>query len=268
MPKIDVCLEAVFENEPVMVERAKKIHEAGYDAIEFWFYDLDVKVGEIDRGISDFGKYCADNGIRINNSVVNSPDSNIGGSLVDPADRDRYLQRLKDTIKVCKDINCHAGITCSGNALDGVSFEEQKKNVADTLKAAAEICEEHNFTLFLEALNTTVDHPGYFVDSSDLGAEIVKAVGSDRVKLLFDCYHMQIMEGNLIAQIEKLVDVIGHFHSAGVPGRHDLDIGELNYPNILAAVDAIGYDGYFGLEYWPAQDEMTSLKKMRELTRV
>ena len=75
------------------------------------------------------------------------------------------------------------------------------------------------------------------------------------------------MAGNVIARIEKLMDVIGHFHSAGVPGRHDLDIGELNYPNILKAVDGFGYNGLFGLEYWPEGDQIASLKRMRALTK-
>jgi pilus assembly protein CpaF len=110
-----------------------------------------------DRGIAEFGKYCADNNILINNAVVNAPDASIGGSLVDPADRAKYIARLHETIKVCKDINCQAAITCTGNALPGVSYEEQKQCVIDTLKAAAEVAEAENFNLFLESLNTLVD---------------------------------------------------------------------------------------------------------------
>jgi len=266
MPRVDVCLEAIFDTVP-LVERAKRVMDAGFDAVEFWFYDFDCVTKDTERNLAEFGKFCADNGILINNGVVNSPDASIGGSLLDPDDRPKYLQRLRDTIKVCKDINCHAAITCTGNELPNVPREQQKKCVIDTLKAAAEIAEAENFTLYLEALNTLVDHEGYFLDSAEEGAEIIKAVGSPRVKLLFDVYHMQIMGGNIVARIEKHVDVIGHFHSAGVPGRHDLDIGELDYRNILKAIDALGYKGLFGLEYWPEGDETESLKRMRALTR-
>ena len=266
MPRIDVCLEAVFDKEP-LVERAKRVRDAGFDAVEFWFYDLDCVTQATDRGIAEFGKFCADNNILISNAVVNSPDAAIGGSLVDPADRPKYLARLRDTIKVCKDIDCPAAITCTGNERSGVSYQEQKHSVIDTLKAAAEIAEAHQFTLFLEPLNTLVDHEGYFLSSAQDGGDIIRKVGSDRVKLLFDVYHMQIMAGNVIARIEKLMDVIGHFHAAGVPGRHDLDIGELNYPNILTSIDRFGYKGLFGLEYWPAGDEMASLNRMRALTK-
>jgi len=260
MLRVDVCVEAVFEDLP-LVERAKRVLDAGFDAVEFWFYDM----GGVDRGISAFGKFCADNGIRINNAVVNAPDGSIGGSLVDPEDRPKYIARLRETIKVCKDINCHAAITCTGNCRPGVSLYAQKRCVIDTLKEAAEIAEAEGFQLFLEALNTLVDHHGYFLWSAEEGADIVRQVGSPRVKLLFDIYHMQIMGGNVIQRISELIDVIGHFHAAGVPGRHDLDIGELNYPNIISAIDDAGYTGLFGLEYWPAGDEMESLRRMRQL---
>jgi len=261
MPRVDVCIEAVFEDLP-LVERAKRVADAGFDAVEFWFYDMGG-----DRGISGFGKWCSDNGIRINNAVVNAPDASIGGSLVDPADRAKYISRLKETIKVCKDIDCCQAITCTGNALAGASYYAQKRCVIDTLKAAAEVCEAEDFKLFVESLNTSVDHHGYFLASAEEGGDICRQVGSPRVKLLFDIYHMQIMGGNVIARIEDLMDVIGHFHAAGVPGRHDLDIGELNYPNILKAIEGFGYNGLFGLEYWPAGDEMESLRRMRALTR-
>lgn len=261
MPRIDVCVEAVFRDLP-LVERAKRVADAGFDAVEFWFHDMGG-----DRGIAEFGRFCAENSILINNSVVNAPDASVGGSLVDPADRPKYLDRLRETIKVCKDIDCHAAITCTGNARAGVSYDAQKQSAIDTLRAAAEVTESHDFTLFLEPLNTLVDHAGYFLDCAEEGADICRQVASPRMKLLFDIYHVQIMGGNLIARIEKMMDVIGHFHSAGVPGRHDLDIGELNYPNILKAVDSFGYRGLFGLEYWPAGDEAESLRRMRALTR-
>jgi len=260
MPRVDVCIEAVYTDLP-LVERAACVRDAGFDAVEFWFYDMDG-----DRGIAEFGKFCADNNILINNAVVNAPDASVGGSLVDPADRPKYIERLKETIKVCKDINCHAAITCTGNAMPDAPYEVQFQSVVDTLKAAAEVAEANDFNLVLEPLNTLVDHQGYFLSSAEEGGEIVRQVGSPRVKLLFDIYHMQIMAGNVIARIEELIDVIGHFHAAGVPGRHDLDIGELNYPNIIAAIESFGYKGNFGLEYWPEGDETESLIKMRALT--
>ncbi len=122
-----------------------------------------------------------------------------------------------------------------------------------------------NVTLVLEPLNSLVDHHGYFLDNPDAAADVVRAVGHPNVGLLYDCYHMQIMSGNVIETIRTNIDVIRHFHSAGVPGRHELDSGEMYYPGIVDAIAATGYKGCFGLEYFPAEDSAVSLGRMRKL---
>jgi hydroxypyruvate isomerase len=275
MAKVDVCVEPIYPGTS-LAERARRVADAGFPAIEFWFYDL--KFDRPDKGemvspqegmkrVAELSEAMRDTGIIVNNIVVNSPDAGIGGSLVDPADRPKYLARLKETIAVAKDLNCSKMITCTGNCRPGVSREEQHKSVVDTLKAGADVAGPAGVILVLEALNTYVDHEGYFLDSADEGAQIIREVNSPNVKLLYDVYHMQIMQGNVLARIEKYIDLIGHFHSAGVPGRHELSDGEINYPNVLKKIDSLGYDGYFGLEYWPAIDDMQSLRAMRELTR-
>jgi len=261
MPRIDVCIEPLFPDLP-LVERAKRVHDAGFDAIEFWFYDAGG-----DRKIGDLASYCRSTAMLINNIVANSPDGKVGGSLTNPSDRRKYVERVKETIRVAKDIGCGKIITCTGDSRAGVPPLEQRKSIVESLKSACEVAEKEGITLLLEPLNTAVDHAGYFLDSADEGAAICRDVGSPNMKLLFDVYHMQIMQGNVIARIERHMDVIGHFHSAGVPGRHELDDGELNYPEILRRIDAFGYEGCFGLEYWPALDPGESLRWMRALTR-
>jgi hydroxypyruvate isomerase len=104
-----------------------------------------------------------------------------------------------------------------------------------------------------------VDHKGYYLDGTATGFDIVRAVDSPNVKLLYDVYHMQIMEGNIIATVTENIDCIGHFHAAGVPGRHELWSGELDYRRITEAIDKAGYTGSFGLEYWPTGDHAASL---------
>ena len=106
-----------------------------------------------------------------------------------------------------------------------------------------ELAEEAGVTLLLEPLNTTRDHPGYWLASSDLGAEICRSLASERMRLLYDCYHMQIMEGNLLEHVERNLDVIGHVHMAGVPGRHELFEGEINYPYLVKRVEGMGLSG-------------------------
>jgi len=259
--RIDICIEPLFTDLP-LVERAKKVYDAGFDAIEFWFYDMGG-----DRKIGELASYCRSAGLLINDIVVNSPDGKIGGSLTDPADRPKYVERLKETIRVAKDIGCEKMITCTGNFQVILAQQHQRTSTIHGLKKACEVCEKEGITLLLEPLNTAVDHKGYFLDSADKGAEIVREVGSPNMKLLFDVYHMQIMQGNIISRIERHMDVIGHFHAAGVPGRHELDDGELNFPEIIRRIDALGYKGLFGLEYWPTGDHGESLRRMRALTK-
>jgi hydroxypyruvate isomerase len=137
-------------------------------------------------------------------------------------------------------------------------------SVVEGLKATAELAEKAGATLLLEPLNTRYDHAGYWLAGSDRGADICRQVGSPRMKLLFDCYHMQIMEGDLLGHIHRNIDVIGHFHSAGVPGRHEHDDGEINYPFLLDRIESLGYKGVFGLEYAPTGGHEASLKRVRK----
>jgi len=121
----------------------------------------------------------------------------------------------------------------------------------------------------LEPLNVHVDHPGYFLNHSALGFELVRAVGSPYIRLLFDIYHMQVMEGNIIQSLTGNLDVIGHVHVADVPGRHEPGTGELHYGNIFRALRQAGYDRYVGFEFEPTvaseQAAATSLALLRGL---
>ena len=105
--------------------------------------------------------------------------------------------------------------------------------------------------MVVEPLNLRVDHQGYFLSGSDEAAEILKEVGSPNVKMLFDIYHQQITEGDLIRRIQKYLPCIGHFHAAGNPGRHELYQSEINYPYVFQAIENEAYEGYMGLEYFP-----------------
>ena len=114
--------------------------------------------------------------------------------------------------------------------------------------------------LLLEPLNVLVDHKGYFLYRSDEAFEILREVNSPDIKLLFDIYHQQITEGNLIRNIVANIDLIGHFHVAGNPGRNEPYIGEINYVEVFKAADEAGYTGYAGLEFWAKGDIEESLK--------
>jgi hydroxypyruvate isomerase len=261
--KLCVCLETVFTTLPAE-ERIAKIAEAGYPSIEFWMMESTCYApgssGPMRKDAAAINQACAQHGVTVNDLVVNGP----GDSAVDGVSTNRYLERVEEVIAFANSIGCRMGITCTGNVVPGMTRAQMRANLEQTLGAAAAIAERHDFVLVLEALNTHVDHAGYYLDSSLEGTEIVRAINSPSLKLLYDVYHMQIMEGNLIQNITANLDVIGHFHAAGVPGRHELFGTEINFPAVLAAINAGGYDGCFGLEYMPAmEDHMASLQANR-----
>jgi len=120
-------------------------------------------------------------------------------------------------------------------------------------------------TLGVEPLNTIVDHPGYYLTSSAEGYEIVETVDSPAVKLLFDIYHQQVSEGNVTRNLTSDIGQVGYVHIADVPGRHEPTTGELNYANVLTALDDAGYDGYVGCEFTPEHDPSAAIENCRNL---
>jgi hypothetical protein len=132
-------------------------------------------------------------------------------------------------------------------------------------KLLAPLVEAVGITVVVEPLNVLVDHPGYYLTTSAEGFEILDEVGSQAVKLLFDIYHQQITEGNLLANIVPHIKQIGHFHVADVPGRHEPGTGEINYANVFHAIDKAGYEGFVGLEYWPTVPAADTLRTVRAL---
>jgi hydroxypyruvate isomerase len=268
MPVLDLCIEPFYLGTDT-IEKIKKVSKLGITAIEFWYWDYEFTASGMHyrkKPVDEIADVCSQLNIKISDIVVNSPDGSIGGFLTKTCDKQRYLERLLETIEVGRKLGCKKLITCTGNEVSGKSFNAMFESVVDTLTEAAGIAASENMVLVLEALNSLVDHEGYFLVSSKTGFEIVKKVNSPNLKLLYDIYHMQIMEGNHIDTIKKNGSLIGHYHSAGVPGRNEIYKGEINYIPILEAVDESGYDGFFGLEYWPSEPEEISLQKTLQYT--
>jgi hydroxypyruvate isomerase len=253
--EIGLCVEMALTDLP-FEERIKKAADIGFTNVEMWFVDGSFK-GAPDK-LAGLAKMA---GVKITNTVIGSPDGSVGGGLTDPARRDEWLERARVTIDFTKRAHIPATIVCTGNAVEGISDGAMMDSVIEGLRRTVEIAEKAQITLLLEPLNDTYDHPGYWLTGSDRAGDICRAVGSDRMRMLFDCYHMQIMEGDLLRHIERNIDVIGHFHSAGVPGRHELYMGEVDYPFVIRRIEKLGYEGVFGLEYAPSIDDETSLKK-------
>jgi hydroxypyruvate isomerase len=175
--------------------------------------------------------------------------------------------KIAAAVEASADFGCPNVITFSG-MLDGIDPDEGRKNTIEGLKTVIGLAEEKKVNLCLEMLNTRVDenmkgHPGYQCDSIEWAAEVCNAVGSPRMKILFDIYHVQIMQGDVIVRIRQFKDLIAHYHTAGVPGRRELDDAqENNYAAIMRAIVETGYTGFVGQEFIPTQaDKVASLRQ-------
>ena len=159
-------------------------------------------------------------------------------------------------------------ITFSGNR-NGMSDEEGAKNTIAGLNRLKKIGEDNGVTICLELLNSKVDHHDYMCDHTAWGLRVVQEVNSPRVKLLYDIYHMQIMEGDLVATIQKNIDWLGHFHTGGVPHRHELDgTQEVQWDGVMRGIAATNYKGYVAHEFVPIRDPLTSLREAVNLCDV
>jgi len=259
--KLSVCICTVFR-EVEFVDRIAGVKEAGLGAFEFWGWsgvDLDgVAAAKAQTGL-DLAAICVDSA----DPAVS--EGKARGQLVNPECRDAFVAACHETIEVAKRLGTSTIIATVGNEQEGMTRDEQHQSIVEGMKAVAKAGEDAGMTFVLEPLNTLVNHQGYYLWSSLEGFDICRAVASPAVKLLYDIYHQQIMEGNLIQNITENIALIGHFHSADVPGRHEFGTGEINYANVLRAIDEAGYDGHVGLEYMPTGDSAESLARIKEI---
>ena len=188
-----------------------------------------------------------------------------GGSIRDglnvKANHEAIVKNFEQAIPRAAAMHVPNVITFFGNKR-GMSDEEATANCIDGLNRVKRLAEDHGVTICVELLNSRVDHKDYQGDHTAFGVAVVKAVGSPRVKLLYDIYHMQIMEGDLIRTIRDQHEYLGHFHTGGVPGRHELDqTQEVNWPAVCRAIVDTGFSGYLAHEFVPTRDPLTSLRE-------
>lgn len=232
----------------------------GYDAYEMFDWRnpavLESFLAEKDR----YPLACA---TLVGNKGVTAP----GCGLVNPREREGFLEQIRLAVEAAKKIDSKRLIVLTGNELGGMPRSEQMANAVAALRGAAPILEKNGITAVVEVLNTYVNHSGYFLYYVGDAAELIDRVGSPNVKILFDIYHVQIMEGNLIEKIRMNIDRIGHFHIGDVPGRHEPGTGEINYRNVFKAIYDLGerYQGYAALEYSPQAPFEENLATMRRL---
>jgi hydroxypyruvate isomerase len=221
--------------------------EIGYAAVEFW------GPGESFLEQVETAKH---RGLAVASFVGHAKTA-----LNDRADHARAEEQLRASIDLAARLGVPGLICLSGNRQPGRSEEEAIAVTAEGLRRVAPYAEEKGVNLNLEVLNSKVDHPGYDCDHTAWAVAVCRQVGSPRVKVLYDIYHMQIMEGDVIRTIRDNIDWIGHFHTAGNPGRNDMDdTQELNYTGICRAIAATSYDLYVGHEYAPKGDPVAALR--------
>lgn len=267
MANLSVCAECFFTDLP-FAKRIEKIAKIGYRHIEFWHPEGTFNGRDIDfsqpKNAAALKQAAADNGVTINDFAFSAWDGSIGGNPASQADHPKYWQQIQNMLDFARAAGCQKGIVLSGLSQPGLSPAKMLANLRKAFTKAVALAEKAGITLVLEPLNTLVDHAGYFLDGTTEAVNLIREINSPNFKLLYDVYHMQIMQGNILSFIEKNIDIIGHFHSAGVPGRAELFDTEVNYPAIIRKIDALGYTGCFGLEYFPKLDPADSLARTRK----
>ena len=232
----------------------------GYDGYEMFDW-RDPNVMDIFVSLKD--KYPLSCECLVANKGVTAP----GCGLVNPREHEEFLKQTQLAIDAARAVGAKQLVTLTGNEMGGVPRSEQMANAVAAMRAAAPMLEKNGMTAIVEVLNTYVNHAGYFLYYVRDGAELIDRVGSANVKLLFDIYHVQIMEGNLIESIRSNIDRIGHFHVGDVPGRHQPGTGEINYRNVFKAIYDQGdrFRGSVALEYSPTVPVEQDLAAMRQL---
>src|SRR5579859_339661 len=256
--KLSVMLWTVFRNLP-FEERLAKVAEAGYKNVEL--------VGEYKRwSEDDFKKALAKKqelGLKFD--VTAGLVHGVG----DPGARDALLSDVRKELPIMERLECPAVIIMSANVVPGMPRQQQHESCIEGLQRAAELVEGKKIAgqpgrLLLENIDPK-ENSKYYLQSVAEGFEVIKAVNHPQVQFLYDFFHEQIAEGNLIEKLEKNIDIVGLVHIADVPGRHEPGTGEINYANIFKKLGELKYDRYAAMEFIPTSDPVGKLRAAREM---
>jgi hydroxypyruvate isomerase len=251
--KLSVMLWTVYEKLP-FDQRIEKVAEAGYHAVEL--------VNEYKNfSKEDYAKFRAK---KSELHLTVDATSGISHSLCDSSQRDAFLNEVRAKLPVLEELECNKLIVLSGDKVPGQTPQQMHENCIEGLKRAADITAAKNVGLLLENIDPE-ENPKYFLTSVSEGFEIVRSIGASNVQFLYDFFHDQIAEGNLLAKLEKNLDLIGVVHIADVPGRHDPGTGEINYPNIFRKLGQLGFNGYVAMEFIPEGETVAALRAAREM---
>ena len=261
--KYSACIEMLFQESP-FIERIQSAKEAGFQAVEFWLWqpkDLPAIKEALDKtGLS-----------------VAIFQGNMEGRMIDPADHDIYVQGVKKSLEAAKLLGTKTLFLMTDILKEDrtvlepstpISPEDRLSAVKRVLIALKPLAEAAGVTLVIEPLNILVDHKGYYLHHSAPAFALVREINSPNIKVLYDIYHMQIMEGNIIQTLQQNQDAIGYIHIADVPGRLQPGTGEINYGNVFKVLRELGYDGIVGFEFEPdGASEKVVAQVFREISK-
>jgi hydroxypyruvate isomerase len=255
---LSVMLWTVFTDLP-FEERLAKVAEAGYSNVEL--------VGEYAKwSAADFARA---NAARKRLGIQFDATAGLTHGIADPASRDALLAELTQALTPMETLGCPAMILLSGNVVPGLSRWAQHRSCVETLKRAAALVEGRTINgqpvrLLLECIDPE-ENPNYFLTSASEAIEVVRQVNHPQVQFLYDVFHEQIAEGNLIEKLDKHIDVIGLIHVADVPGRHEPGTGEINYFNIYRKLAQLNYKRMVAMEFHPTGDSVSTLRAAKAL---
>lgn len=232
------CIEWHFAESGDMGARIRAAHAAGFTAAEFHLWR--------DKDLAATAAALADTGLRLT-GICADPRR----SLVDPAQHDELAEAVADTIAAAQGIGNPPIIIASGFVRDGISGAEHFDCAVTALTRVARLAEDAGATLMLEPLNDRIDHPGMYCVSTTLGLDLVEAVGSPALRLLWDAYHSAVMGEDPATVLAGRIDLVHHVQVADLPGRNEPGTGTIDWPALIALLARLGYKGALGLEYRP-----------------
>lgn len=259
MPKLNANLTMMF-NEFEFIERFKQAKSQGFKAVEFLF-PYAHQVEDIKRALTQ-------NDLEL--ILFNMPPGNFEagdrGMACIPARILEFQQSVEKAVDYAATLNCKKLHCMAGLEPANASIDEAEKAFVKNLRFAADLCKKHDIEVLIEPINTR-DMPGYYLNHSEQAIKLLSLIDRPNVSLQYDIYHMQIMEGDLIPSIERLLPHIKHMQLADTPGRHEPGTGEINYSVVLNAIDNLGYKEWIGCEYRPQIDTISSLNWIKPYLR-
>ena len=264
--RLSVRVEPLFPGL-TLAEQIRKVASAGYQGYEFG----DWRAQDAKQIVALQNRLKIECACIVGNRSVNP----VGMGLCDPAERNGFLAEILASAEAARKFETKQIVVLSGFKVAGRSREQQHASIVEGLKRAHDIVAPRGVTMIVEVINTLApieplnpkgnNHADYYLDRTPEAFHIVREVGSPFVKVLYDVYHTQIMEGNLIETIRKNIADIGHFHVGDVPGRHEPGTGEIHYPNVFRAIRDTKFAGFVAMEYVPSKDAMQTLVEVRRM---